>query len=85
MVVLTFLLVDFNQCQPLDWFWNKLKQGSTVSGRCININTMVWSHAAINIVLDLWLLAVPATQVLRLQMALGKKVQVLSLFALGAL
>lgn len=85
VLVITFVIVDLAQCQPLDWFWNRLRQETTETGSCIDVNAMAWAHAIINIVLDLWMLALPASQILGLQMALGKKLQVMSMFALGAL
>ncbi|KAJ4422438.1 hypothetical protein N0V82_002886 [Gnomoniopsis sp. IMI 355080] len=85
ILVTTFIIVDLAQCKPVSWFWNRLDQNTTETGRCININAMSWAHAIINIALDVWLLALPAVQIMRLQMALGKKVHVLAMFALGAL
>lgn len=81
----TFIIVDLVQCKPLTWFWNRLDQNATGNGECIDINAVSWAHAIINIVLDLWMLALPATQILSLQMTLRKKVHVLAMFALGAL
>lgn len=85
LLVATFVVVDVVQCRPLSWFWNRLRQDTTETGWCIDINAMPWAHAIINIVLDLWMLALPATQILGLQMPLVKKLQVLAMFSLGAL
>ncbi|KAJ4392170.1 hypothetical protein N0V93_005793 [Gnomoniopsis smithogilvyi] len=84
LLVCVFLIVDLTQCKPLSWFWNRLDQDTTKTGTCIDINGMTWAHAIINIALDLWMLALPATQILGLQMALAKKLHVLAMFALGA-
>jgi hypothetical protein len=54
-------------------------------GRCINIYAMAWAQAIINIALDLWMLALPASQVLRLNMQLRKKMGVMVMFGLGIL
>lgn len=85
LLVTSFVIVNFAQCKPLSWFWNRLDQNTTETGKCIDINLVSWIHGGINIALDFWMLALPATQILSLQMALGKKIHVLAMFALGAL
>lgn len=85
LLISSFVIVDFLQCKPLSWFWNRLDQNTTETGKCIDINTLSWVHGGINIALDVWVLALPATQILSLQMALGRKIHVLAMFALGAL
>ncbi|KAL2279610.1 hypothetical protein FJTKL_13299 [Diaporthe vaccinii] len=44
---------------------------------------MAWSHAIINIALDLWMLALPASQVWGLKMPLRRKIGVMIMFGLG--
>lgn len=85
LLVTSFVIVDFAQCKPLSWFWNRLDQNTTETGKCIDISLLPWLHGGINIALDVWMLALPATQILSLQMALVKKIHVLAMFALGAL
>lgn len=54
-------------------------------GRCINIYAMAWAHAIINIALDVWMLALPASQVWGLKMPLRRKLGVMVMFGLGIL
>ena len=54
-------------------------------GRCINIYAMAWAHAIINIALDLWMLALPASQVWGLKMPFRRKLGVMVMFGLGIL
>lgn len=46
---------------------------------------MAWSHAIVNIALDLWMLALPASQVWGLKMPLRRKIGVMIMFGLGIL
>lgn len=85
VLVTTFIIVNLLQCRPISWFWNRLDQDTTETGRCLDINAMSWANAIINIALDVWMLVLPAVQILHLQMALSKKIHVLAMFALGAL
>ncbi|KAF2188419.1 hypothetical protein K469DRAFT_737689 [Zopfia rhizophila CBS 207.26] len=43
-------------------------------GKCININALGWSNAAISIALDIWMLAIPLSQLVHLKLAWKKKV-----------
>ncbi|KAH8751071.1 hypothetical protein F5883DRAFT_608593 [Diaporthe sp. PMI_573] len=78
-----FVIVDLAQCQPMSYFWD-MWDGEHV-GRCINIYAMAWAHAIINIVLDVWMLALPASQVWGLKMPFRRKFGVMVMFGLGIL
>ncbi|KAF4120884.1 CFEM domain [Geosmithia morbida] len=78
---LAFVLVALFQCWPIDAFWTRW-EGST-EGRCVNANSMAWSNAAINIALDLWVLAIPMWELRCLQLHWKKKVGVALMFCVG--
>ncbi|KAG8161106.1 hypothetical protein KVR01_009370 [Diaporthe batatas] len=65
----------------MSYFWD-MWDGEHV-GRCINIYAMAWAHAIINIALDVWMLALPASQVWGLKMPLRRKLGVMVMFGLG--
>ncbi|POS69965.1 CFEM domain-containing protein [Diaporthe helianthi] len=65
----------------MSYFWN-MWDGDHV-GRCINIYAMAWAHAIINIALDVWMLALPASQVWGLKMPFRRKLGVMVMFGLG--
>lgn len=73
-----------NQNNPIFADDGRLASGEHV-GRCINIYAMAWSHAIVNIALDLWMLALPASQVWGLKMPLRRKIGVMIMFGLGIL
>jgi hypothetical protein len=83
LVVLTFVLLVFTQCQPLSYVWTAWD--GEHQGTCINIQAVSYIHSAINIALDIWLLVLPATQVWSLKMTTKKKAAVFSMFAIGIL
>lgn len=49
------------------------------------VNAMAYAHAGINIALDVWMLYLPATQVLNLRVSFKKKLGIMSMFGLGVL
>ena len=69
------------QCNPIAGAW--LSWNGGLASKCININIVVWSAAAINIVLDLAVLALPLPELFRLSMSLRKKIQIITMFAVG--
>ncbi|ROT43748.1 CFEM domain-containing protein [Sodiomyces alkalinus F11] len=76
-----FVLTAIFQCWPVHYFWTKwdgLHEGS-----CASANAISWSNAAINIALDLWMLAVPLWQVRSLQLHWKKKIGVALMFVVG--
>jgi len=79
----SFTVVDFLQCRPLSFFWEGWDNEH--SGICIDYTAMGFAHAGINIVLDMWMLILPATQVYSLKLPFGKKIQVLLMFSIGIL
>ncbi len=78
-----FITAAFLQCTPLSFFW--AGWDGEHQGQCFNMNAMAWSHAAINIALDVWSLALPATQIYDMNIPVQKKTQVLLLFGFGVL
>lgn len=80
---IAFLAAALAQCRPMSTFWKNWD--GEHPGQCVNIDAMVWSHAGINIALDLWMLALPASQVWELHMALRQKIRLMIMFGLGLL
>ncbi|KAK9438245.1 Peptidase cysteine/serine, trypsin-like protein [Metarhizium brunneum] len=70
------------QCTPIDHNW--LKWDGIHEGRCVNINAGAWSNAAISILLDGWMLAVPLWQLKALNLDWKKKIGVGLMFGVGA-
>lgn len=80
---LAFVFAAIFSCTPISYFW--VKWDGEHEGRCININVLGWSHAAISIALDLWMLAIPLSQLRGLHLHWKKKVGVGIMFFVGTL
>jgi hypothetical protein len=80
---IAFVLAAIFQCQPISFFWNGWDREHT--GQCVDINALAWANAAISISLDLWMLAIPLSQLYHLQMSLNKKLGVAAMFCVGTL
>ena len=80
---LAFTLAAAFQCVPIDLFctrWDNEHQGI-----CLDSNAIVWSNAAISIAMDIWMLAIPLSQLYGLNQKWKKKVGVGLMFCVGAL
>jgi hypothetical protein len=78
-----FVFISIFQCQPIDYYWNKWD--GEHHGTCINGNGFTWANAAISIVLDGWMLALPISQLFKLQLHWKKKVGVGIMFVVGTM
>ena len=78
-----FVFASIFQCTPISYFWDKWD--GEHEGRCLNINTIGWANAVISIALDLWMLAVPLSQLPGLNLHWTKKIGVAIMFCVGTL
>lgn len=69
------------QCTPIEFYWNSWSLEMT--GTCIDISVFSWVRAAIEIILDVLIMALPLPSLLKLQLGKKKKIQVLAMFAFG--
>ncbi|TWU76114.1 hypothetical protein ED733_007839 [Metarhizium rileyi] len=76
-----FIFVGIFSCSPVSYFWTRWDQEHT--GKCMDIDAIVWSNAGIGIAIDLWMLAIPLWQLKGLKMHWKKKVSVSAMFLLG--
>ena len=79
--LMTFTIVTILQCHPLSYVWNK----NLKDGRCINFNSVTWANGAINIFQDLLIIALPISEVRKLQLGRQKKIGLYIMFGLGGL
>ncbi|CZR62826.1 related to integral membrane protein PTH11 [Phialocephala subalpina] len=68
-------------CTPINYFWHSWD--GEHKGRCININDLGWANAGLSIAVDLWMLALPMSQLVGLRLHWKKKVGVASMFGVG--
>lgn len=78
--VLFALLIAF-ECKPISYFWTYW-DGEHV-GTCLDTNAIAWANAGISIAEDIWMLAIPLSQLRSLQLHWKKKVGVAIMFCTG--
>lgn len=78
-----FTMTTVLQCRPISHFWTQWD--GEHQGRCANVNAVGWANAIISIALDLWMLAVPLSQLRALHLHWKKKVCVALMFFVGTL
>ena len=78
-----FVFIGIFQCQPISFYWKKWS--GEAQGSCINVNSLAWSNAAISIMVDFWMLAIPLWQLKGLKMSTKKKLGVAAMFVVGTL
>jgi hypothetical protein len=81
--LIAFVLISVFQCRPIKGAW--LRWDGEGHYSCNNINAQGWSAAAINMILDLTVMALPLRELYRLNLSLRKKLFVMSMFSLGIL
>lgn len=79
---IAFVVAGIVQCVPISFFWFRYTDPGA-SGHCIDINAFGWSHAAVSIAVDVWLIAIPLSQLRKLQLHWKKKIAVALMFLLG--
>ncbi|GME55455.1 CFEM domain-containing protein [Neofusicoccum parvum] len=78
---ITFVTAVSLQCKPINLAW-KHWDGEH-EGKCISMNALGWSSAAMNIVLDLVVITLPVPQVWKLVLSARKKIHVMCMFSVG--
>ncbi|KAJ4306462.1 hypothetical protein N0V88_001264 [Collariella sp. IMI 366227] len=67
----SFIMAVVLQCQPLPYFWSQWEGAH--EGHCGNYNVLAWVAATTGIVFDIWMLALPLSQLLALTLPWRKK------------
>ncbi|XPS79832.1 hypothetical protein M3J09_011803 [Ascochyta lentis] len=69
-------------CTPVSFAWKQWDGEHT--GKCINNNSLAFTHAAHSIFVDFVTLSLPITQIWKLHLGMKKKIGVLLMFSVGA-
>jgi DMSO/TMAO reductase YedYZ heme-binding membrane subunit len=80
---LAFTFAAVFVCSPISFAWKQWD--GEHKGKCVNNNTLAFTHAAFSILLDFLTLSLPITQIWNLHLAMKKKIGVLLMFSVGAL
>lgn len=83
MFGVAFVFAAIFQCTPISYYW--VKWDGEHQGKCLDINAIGWSNAAISIAVDGWMLAIPLWQLKGLKMDWRKKIGVAMMFCVGTL
>ncbi|KAG5949036.1 hypothetical protein E4U53_006049 [Claviceps sorghi] len=87
LITVAFALALLFGCTPLDYSWTRfdLTNKPFASGSCGTFNAGGWVNSAVSVASDLWLIAIPLTQVSRLNLHIKKKIGIILMFLTGAL
>ncbi|KAH7120663.1 hypothetical protein EDB81DRAFT_952506 [Dactylonectria macrodidyma] len=76
-----FNIVTLTQCRPISYSWQRWD--ALHDGECNNINAMAWAGASISIIIDVWMLGLPLSQIVHLQIHWKRKLAVALMLGVG--
>ncbi|KAL4931459.1 uncharacterized protein BDV17DRAFT_297185 [Aspergillus undulatus] len=79
--IIVFDSITIFQCIPLEGAWYRWEM--TGEYQCRNINAQGWAAAIVNMILDIFVMALPLKELYRLNLSWRKKSFVMSMFSLG--
>lgn len=86
--MMAFVIAIIFECWPIRSQWSRYDYSEINAGgdafRCIDINTLGWSNAGLNVASDFWLLIIPMCHIPKLDLHWKKKVGVALMFGAGA-
>ncbi|KAK1974230.1 hypothetical protein LZ30DRAFT_812851, partial [Colletotrichum cereale] len=78
---IAFMASSVAACQPIKYFW--IGWTKETEGKCFDVNAFAISHGAINVALDVWMLALPVSQIYHLKMKWRQKLGVMLMLGVG--
>lgn len=81
--IIIFDFITIFQCRPISHYWTGWNGDEP--GSCLSINAITWAIAAASIILDFWMLALPLSQLKKLQLHWKKKIGIALMFSVGML
>ncbi|KHN95538.1 CFEM domain-containing protein [Metarhizium album ARSEF 1941] len=82
---LAFVLKTVLQCTPVEYNWERFRDDPPRMGRCVDMNASGWVNGVVGVVADIWLFALPLTQLRKLRLHWKKKVGAAIMFLTGAI
>lgn len=79
-----FIVFSFVQRQPTWLIWEGWREKEP-RGVILDLNKLGLSHGGMNIVLDVWMLILPVTQLYKLNLGMKKKLGIIAMFSVGIL
>ncbi|KAK4233341.1 hypothetical protein C8A03DRAFT_48087 [Achaetomium macrosporum] len=81
LFIVTTTIAAVLACIPVQYAWSAWTGSG--EGVCFENNAFWWAHSATNIATDLWILALPIPQLLKLQLGRRKKIYLILMFSVG--
>ncbi|ESZ93409.1 hypothetical protein SBOR_6202 [Sclerotinia borealis F-4128] len=81
MILIVFDVLAAFQCRPISFYWTRWDNEH--AGVCLNINALGFTSAGVSIVMDIWMLILPMTQLYDLNLHWKKKIGVASMLGIG--
>lgn len=78
-----FVVLSIFQCSPVSYYWTHWD--GLHEGTCLDSNAIAWANAITSIIEDLWMVAIPLSQLRGLQLHFKKKIGVAIMFCTGTL
>ncbi|MBE3041212.1 hypothetical protein IMZ48_01220 [Candidatus Bathyarchaeota archaeon] len=78
-----YVFAAIGQCRPVSYNWTRWD--GEHEGSCVNIAALTWSNAIISIVFDVWMIAIPLSQLRKLKLHWKRKIGVGLMFGVGTL
>lgn len=81
--ILAFSLTVVFHCTPISFGWNGWS--GEFEGHCVNFNAFAWAHAIINIIFDVFVIALPIPELLKLHLSRRRLIHLILMFSVGFL
>lgn len=78
---LAFIMAGAFSCTPVEYYWTQYS--TTTQGQCLNKLALYWANGATTVASDIWLLAIPMSQLYKLRLHWKKKVAAAIMFLAG--
>ncbi|KAK6532471.1 hypothetical protein TWF281_006660 [Arthrobotrys megalospora] len=83
---ISFLITNIFQCWPITAAWDPdARPNASHSDRCINDTAFTYCSAVFNIITDFWIWGCCVRMLRNLQVAVKKKIEIITIFSLGLL
>ncbi|KAG5952225.1 hypothetical protein E4U58_000888 [Claviceps cyperi] len=82
---LAFILKTTLQCRPVQYNWTRFDGNPQAPGHCVDIHASGLANGILGVVADIWLIALPLTQLQKLRLHWKKKVGAAVMFMTGGI
>lgn len=80
---LIFIIISIFQCSPIRFYW--MQYVEDINGKCTEINLLGWINGVVSVVIDVWMIGIPLSQIRKLELHWKKKIGAAIMFLTGTL